>query len=637
VGASKGLHGVLGFVKRGRLSFGRLTGGAGLPGLAQEGRLLLRSRLAQKASGTLEGPIKNFLTERLSGNGSPAGGSPGGRKFRKRRGRHRIAGPVLIVFALLAVLVAADFWVNAGRVYRDVEVGTAEVGGKTPQEARAIIEEGAADPVEEVRLTGPQSVTLTDEALGIRLDVEATLDKAYAVGREGGIMERLGERFDAAWGSAAIEPVIHYDEGVARAEVERLAKELDTKPREGTVAIEGDRVEVGESAKGYETDVEATLANVERAVGEMRGEAGIAGRELDPRVSTEEAERAAEKAETAMSEPIRLTTGEEEWDVAPEEIGQMLNVAPKDGRMEVSLGKGRAREVLADVYETLTVAPVEAGFVPEGEAVSVTESRDGKEVRDREFLNALGSGLFEDKREYEVPVAVTRPELTTAEAEELKPTDLLGSYRTNYTLSSDKSPERVENLRIASGAVSGTFLAPGEVFSFNELAAPLKYNETHVIVEGVETTADGGGLCQVASTLFNAANYAGLEIVERHPHFSELPYIRPGLDATVWFGALDMKFQNTTDGYVLVQESVGDDGYIYASIYGRPSGTEVTLNSRPTFRGENASEWVTYKTVTRNGEVISDGQWFTTSYDALIDEKGKKIPPTDLDPAPVIP
>lgn len=627
---------MLGLAARGRLSFGRLTGGAGPSGPAQEGSLL-RSRLAKRASGTVEGPIKSFFTERLPGNGSSVGGSPGGRKFRKRRGRHRIAGPVLVVCAIVAVLVAADFWVNAGKVYRDVEVGTAEVGGKTPEEARAVIEAQAADPVEEVRLTGPESVTLTDEALGIRLDVEATLDKAYAVGREGGIMERLGERFDAVWGAAGIRPVIHYDEGVARAEVERLANELDAQPREGTVAVEGDRVEVGESEKGYESDVEATLANVERAVGEMSGEAGIAGRELDPRVSTGEAEEAGERAEAAMSGPVRLTADGEEWDVSPAEVGQMLNIAPEDGRMEVSFEKGQAREVLADVYETLTVAPKEAGYVPEGELVSVTESRDGKDVRDEAFLDALGGGLFEGVREYEVPVAVTRPELTTAEAEELRPTDLLGSYRTNYTLSSDKSPERVENLRLASGAVSGTFLAPGEVFSFNDLASPLKYNETHVIVEGVETTADGGGLCQVASTLFNAASYAGMESVERHPHFSELPYIRPGLDATVWFGALDMRFRNTTDGYVLIQESVGEDGYIYASVYGRPNGTEVQMNSRPTYRGENASEWVTYKTVTRGDEVISDGQWFTTSYDALIDEKGKKIPPTDLDPAPVIP
>ncbi|QIN79102.1 hypothetical protein GBA65_11870 [Rubrobacter marinus] len=269
--------------------------------------------------------------------------------------------------------------------------------------------------------------------------------------------------------------------------------------------------------------------------------------------------------------------------------------------------------------------------------MTVTESRTGRAVQEDEFFADLEAGLFEGKREYEIPVATDEPELTTAEAEGLKPTDLLGSYRTDYTLSSDKSPERVENLRIASNAISGTLLAPGEVFSFNELAAPLKYNETHVIVDGKETTADGGGLCQVASTLFNAANYAGLEIVERNAHFSELPYIRPGMDATVWFGALDMRFRNTTDGYLLVQESVGEDGYVYANIYGRPTGTQVQMNSEPNFRGEDASEWVTYKTIEEDGKVTFDGPVYTTSYDALIDEHGKKIPPTDLTPAPVIP
>ena len=581
--------------------------------------------------------MKDLLAGRMPGDVSSADGPPGGRRFRKRRGRHRIAGPLLVVCALAAFLVAADFWVNAGKVYRDVEVGGAEVGGMAPEKARALIEAEAADAVGEVRLTGPESVTLSAEALGIRLDAEATLDRAYAFGREGGILTRLGDRLDAFFGSASVAPVIRYDEGVARAEVERLAQRLDAAPREGTVSVEGDRVQVGPSAKGYRTDVEATLADVERAVAEMSGEARIAGRELDPEVSTGEAKEAAEKAKAAMSEPLRLTAGEEEWTVSPAEIGQMLRIAPADGRMEVVLDEGRTPEVLADVYETLTVAPVEASYGFEGTEIAVSGSRTGKDIQEGEFLQELGAGLFEGRREYEVPVMVTEPRLSTEEAERLKPTDLLGSYRTNYTLSSDKSTERVENLRIASNAVSGTFLAPGEVFSFNELASPLKYNETHVIVEGVETTADGGGLCQVASTLFNAAAYAGLEIVERNPHHSELPYIRPGLDATVWFGALDMRFKNTTDGYVLVQESVGEDGFVYAGVYGRPSGTEVTLGSEPTYRGEDASEWVTYKTVKEDGKVVSKGPWFTTSYNALIDEHGRKIPPTELTPAPVIP
>ena len=118
----------------------------------------------------------------------------------------------------------------------------------------------------------------------------------------------------------------------------------------------------------------------------------------------------------------------------------------------------------------------------------------------------------------------------------------------------DKSPARVENLRIASSAISGTVLAPGEVFSVSAVAEPLEYYETKVIIEGREELADRGGLCQVSSTLYMSANFAGLDIVERNPHSAELPYIRLGLDATVWFGSLDMKLENTTDGYLLIRE-----------------------------------------------------------------------------------
>ena len=88
----------------------------------------------------------------------------------------------------------------------------------------------------------------------------------------------------------------------------------------------------------------------------------------------------------------------------------------------------------------------------------------------------MSKPVFEGKAEYEVPVEIYEPFLTTEEAERLKPTKLLGSCRTDYTPSTDTSAERVENLEIASDAVEGTLLAPGEVFSFNGLAAPLNYN-----------------------------------------------------------------------------------------------------------------------------------------------------------------
>lgn len=535
------------------------------------------------------------------------------------------------------MLVAFDYWSNSGRIYRGVEVGPAEVGGKTLSEARELVEAEAAGPLKEIGLAGPRDVTFTGNELGISLDAEATMDEAYSVGREGNVFVRLADRVEAARGMSSVRPEIRYDPEVARVKVQELADGLDKQPTEGTTVVLNGAVEISSSKEGYETDVEGTLANLDGAVNDFRGEAEIAGRVLEPEVTTEEAEVAAARAEKVVSGPVEFAAGQKSWTLSEAATGQALRFVPKDGRLEVSLGGEALRELLAEPVQELTVEPREASLVSGAAGVAVTESRTGKTVREDEFFADLEKGLFEGRREYEIPIVTDEPELTTAEAEALKPTDLLGSYRTDYTLSSDKTPERVENLKIASGAVSGKLLAPGEVFSFNELAAPLEYNRTHVIVDGKEAMADGGGLCQVASTLFNAANYAGLDIVERNAHFSELPYIRPGMDATVWFGALDMKFQNTTDGYLLIQESVDADGYVYASIYGRPTGTQVQMNSEPTYRGTDASSWVTYKTITENGKVTFDGSVYTTDYQPLIDEKGKTIPPTDLTPAPVTP
>jgi vancomycin resistance protein YoaR len=226
---------------------------------------------------------------------------------------------------------------------------------------------------------------------------------------------------------------------------------------------------------------------------------------------------------------------------------------------------------------------------------------------------------------------VAKPRYTTAELEAKKPSELQGTYRTNYTATTDQGQTRVENLKIASGAISGTFVAPGDTFSMLDHVANLDYFKTHVIVDGAETVDEGGGLCQVTSTLYNAALYAGMEITERTAHYSQLPYIRPGMDATVWYGGpgtaddLDMKFKNTSDGYVLLQEYVSNDGYIYANVYGVPDKVEVEMSSEPIFRAEDASKWVAYYERSRNGKVVYRDQW-ETAYGALIDDEGKKIP-----------
>jgi vancomycin resistance protein YoaR len=567
---------------------------------------------------------------RVHGDFSPNGGF-GTTKIYGRKKRS-IAGPIVIACAVIAVLVAADHFLNSGKIYRGVEVGDVALGGRTPAEAEEIVQERATGALKEIEFSGPEQFTRTAKEMGVSFNVDATVEEAYAVGREGNILERLGERALALVVGVTIPPDVDYRPEKAQAEVEEIASQVNHEPREASVKVYGSEVEVLESGEGYKLDIAATMESVDGAIEGMSGQARLVGDVLGPEITTEEAETAAEKARQALSEQLVFRAEGKSWTLSPADVGSALEVTRNGGGLEVSLNRDRLRDRLANVYADLTIKPVEAGydFAADG-SVIVTPSKEGQRIEDEKFLGAIEDGLFQDKREYEVPIAVDKPQYTTTELEQMKPTVLQGSYRTNYRATTDQGQTRVENLKIASNAVSGTFVAPGEAFSMIDHVAGLDYNETKVIVNGVETYADGGGLCQVTSTLYNAVLYAGLEVTERTPHYAQLPYIRPGMDATVWYGGpgtaddLDMKFKNTTDGFVLLQEYVSDDGYIYANVYGVPDNVEVEMSSEPVYRYENSSEWVTYYTRTNNGKVDYQDKW-NTEYGALIDHKGKKIP-----------
>ena len=569
-------------------------------------------------------------TERGGGGyGDYRSGGTGGRRS-KRRG---FAGPIIVACALVAVLVAADFWLNSGKVHRGVEVGNVSLGGMEPAEAREVVRERALGPLQEIELTGPERFSRSAEELGVNFHVDATVAKAYAVGREGNVLERLGERLRAAFPGITIDPNIDYRSERVRAEVEEIAGQVNTPPKDATVEVVGSEVEVGESREGYRLNVDDTMASVDEAIDGMTGEAKLRGQVLGPAITTSEAETAAEKAQGAVAQQIVFEHEDENWTVSPADVGSSLDIAPNDGRISVSLNRDRMSDRLAAVYSDLTVKPKNASYDFDGSGnVVVVPGREGRSIEWENLLDSVENNIFEGKREYQVQTNVEKPKYTTAGLEAKKPTELIGSYKTNYTATTDQGAERVANLEIAANAVSGQFVAPGETFSILDYVTDLDYEQAHVIVDGAEETADGGGLCQVTSTLYNAALYAGMEVIERHPHASQLPYIRPGMDATVWYGDttteaddLDMKFQNTSEGYVLIQESVSDDGYIYANIYGVPDNIDVEMSSEEVWMTKDASEWVTYYERSEDGKVVYEESW-NTDYDALVDEKGKKIP-----------
>lgn len=535
------------------------------------------------------------------------------------RRRVVVAGVLMALCVLAGVLLVADYAMSAGRIHRGVSVGGLDLGGKTPAQAREILSHQKQRQLGEIVLHGPEGeLELGAQELGMNLNVSATVRRAYSIGRDGGFVQDLTQRVRATFGSVGVEPAIVYRPEAAKERVRWIAARLDRHPRNASIRISGGHVRVVDAREGYRVDCSRTLDGIRGAVESMSGRAKIYGETIEPQVPTSSAVAAARKARSALEHDVTLSALGRQWTLSRVEIGRALYVTRSGRDLDVRLSPARLRESLDGVYGALTVRPVEADYVVDSpHDIRVTPSRDGRRIESEKLIGAIRHGVFSGDFRYEVPLAVWRPKLTTREAIRLKPTGLIGEYSTNYMTYSD-DPGRVKNLQIASRAISGQLVAPGKVFSFNSVAAPLHYYPTKVIVNGKVEKADGGGLCQVSTNLYMAANKAGLEPVERHPHYAELPYVRPGFDATVWFGALDMKFRNTSSGYILLEETVDTQtGWVTARIYGRPTGKHVEMWSKKVYSSPKITRWVTYKRVTKNGKVLFDGILHTDTYKPL--------------------
>ena len=275
----------------------------------------------------------------------------------------------------------------------------------------------------------------------------------------------------------------------------------------------------------------------------------------------------------------------------------------------------------------------------------ITDEKDGL-VMDQAKTKEAVAEVMETRMGGEVLIVaeVTKPEVTAEDNEGI--TDLIGTFYTTYN-NSDRN--RNTNLMVGCNYINGTILAPGEVFSANvELGSQTAaggYKMAGVYNNGKVEQGMAGGVCQVTTTLYNAAIMAELEIVERHPHSMTVGYVPLGRDAAIAGNYKDLKFRNNTDAPIMI-EAYAANGKLVMNIFGKEvhsAGRKVSFDTvyeatvpkpaekitedpeRPegereiTSKGRTGSKVSVYKTVTEGGK--TSREWFTSSsYRAVADE-----------------
>jgi vancomycin resistance protein YoaR len=228
--------------------------------------------------------------------------------------------------------------------------------------------------------------------------------------------------------------------------------------------------------------------------------------------------------------------------------------------------KSIVEDTLNDIASQVDVPATDALFqFQNGRVTSFRPSRTGRGLNIGEanaritqaFYTAQQSG--QERITILIPVETVKPTVATDQANTFGIKELIGS---GYSQFAGSIAGRIHNIALAADRINGILVKPGETFSFNDavgdISAATGYQSAYIIKEGRTVLGDGGGVCQVSTTLFRAALAAGLPIVERYAHAYRVHYYeeggyKPGLDATVYSPTYDLKFKNDTPTSILIQ------------------------------------------------------------------------------------
>ena len=486
----------------------------------------------------------------------------------------------LVVLTLLAGVVFAG---SPSRIAAGVRIAGVNVAGMTGAEATRALEVRAARyaPVPVVFVVGERRFPLRPSELDARVDWAALAAEARAAGSWPMPFRGL-KRLAVRLAGTDVAPRARVSRRALDARVAAIAVTVDRPAREAAVVLRGLSPAVVPERAGRRLDrARARRAIVAALAGFERRPVALPTRVDRPRVTAEELAPAVAQVRTALSAPVRFGWKDAHWLVRPRQLARLLEL-PAGGATELRIGGPEATRYLARIDRALTRRPKDATFAIAGAArVRVVPATAGRSLDMKATAEALlAAALSTQARDAEFVVRTVAPDLTTREARAMGVTRVLASYSTWYSGTAD----RIRNLQIAVSLLDGTRIAPGGTFSFNETVGPRTeergFRPAPVIMEGKYEEGVGGGVSQVATTVFNAAWEAGLKITSRTPHALYISRYPLGRDATVNYPDIDLTFKNDTPRWLVMLARSGETG-ISVTLLGSPTGRRVVSEAGP--------------------------------------------------------
>ena len=470
---------------------------------------------------------------------------------KKRSGKFMLLGfsILIIIFVLLAVFVTATI-INRQNtnIYKGISIKGVEISNLSKEEAKTKLKEYFRNSIPEEIVFKSQNYEASIPSLALEIDfkLDDAVDLAYNVGRDSNIFVNNWNILQANLQKKNIEPVLVVNEEKIKGILREISLNLPDRTIESSYYIEDNNLIITNGKSGYAVDIDKMIPYIKSKVENL---------ELNEEYL---------KIEKISKEPL------------PIDIDKIYSEIHKEAK---------------DAYYTQ-------------EPYAVFASEDGVDF-DISIEDAKAM-IKEEKEEYAIPLKILYPSVTTNMIGMEAFPDLLANFSTNYQAS---NVNRTTNLVLASNKINGTVIMPGEVFSYNKVVGARTiaagYKEAPIYVSGRVEDGLGGGICQIATTLYNAVVLSNLEIVERSNHQFVPSYIGASRDATVVYGAIDFKFKNNRDYPIKIQCSVSG-GIANYKIYGlkNEDDYDVEISARVTGSTANALYSQGYKTLKKDGQIV---------------------------------
>jgi vancomycin resistance protein YoaR len=540
-----------------------------------------------------------------------------------------------LVIAVAGVALLARAYTLRDSVLPGVTVAGVDVGGLAPADARARIdaEVGARldEPVEIV--VGGKSLRVTPSNI-FQVDGAASQRAAYDSARES-LSARLGALAVPFAVHRDVQPVLRVHESGRAALADELAA-LTKRAVSARVSMEGKEAVVVPGREGTAIDGEAVLASLrETAL------AGLPSFELqlqsvEPPISTEAAERAATTARTIAAAPVRLELKGEGHigRLGRVQLASLVRFEPKAGAVNVVLDPAGIEGKLHSLVKPFTRKPEDATFRVSGDRAYVVKAKNGTTLDVKGAQGAIyEAGNGPGRRLAVLGLTPLAPALTTKDAKALGISERISTFTTDMGVS---SPNRIWNVHLLGNYLEGTIVKAGGTFSYNEVVGPRTiergFREGQMIFGGVLIPSIGGGVCQTATTIFNAAFEAGLPVSERHNHSWYISHYPMGRDATVSWGGPDLVFKNDLKHAILIDVSYTDTTFTI-SFYGTKQGRKVTSTTAdPTNYTQPKMHYAIDPTAAPGSKTVvaGGGPGFDTNVHRKVYEHGKLIREDDF-------